>query len=137
MPAARARADAPRVLEAGKLPADARLGAPRTLSDKHHPWTPPATLTAWEKEREALREQLLISLGLWPMPPAAPLRPVVHGRVERDDYTIEKVFFASLPGHYVSGNLYRPRGAKGKTPGVLFAHGHWLNGRMYELAADK
>ena len=127
----------PRVLEQGKLPDDFRLKAPRDLNDKHHPWTPPASLTAWEAQKDLLREQLLVAEGLWPMPLTAPLKPVIHGKIERDDYTIEKVFVASLPGHYVSGNLYRPKKIKGKIPGVLFAHGHWKEGRMYEIGAEQ
>lgn len=130
-------AAAPRVIEAGKQPGDVRLEKPRTLNDAYHPWVPPDSREAWENQREQLREQLLVSQGLWPMPEMAPLKPVIHGKIERDEYTIEKVFVASLPGHYVSGNLYRPKNAKGKTPGVLFAHGHWENGRLYELADDK
>ena len=63
----------------------------------------------WERRAEALRTQVLVAEGLWPMPERTPLKPVVHGKINRDGYTIEKVFFASLPGHYVSGNLYRPR----------------------------
>jgi len=65
------------------------------------------------------------------MPAAAPLQPVIHGRMDFDDYTVEKVYFASLPGHYVSGNLYRPRTIVGKCPGVLCPHGHWPDGRFY------
>ncbi|MBI3861559.1 MAG: acetylxylan esterase [Planctomycetia bacterium] len=130
------RADVPRVLEPGKLPADKRL-AVRTTNDAAHPWAPPTTLPAWEAVKTRIREQMLVGMGLWPMPPMAPLNPVIHGKIERDDYTIEKVFFASHPGHYVSGNLYRPKNVQGKVPGVLFPHGHWANGRMYELAADK
>src|SRR5262245_5400848 len=102
-------AQAPRVLEAGKLPADKRPGPLRFTVDKYHPWSPPATLAEWETERQAIRERILVSLGLWPMPPLAPLNPVVHGKIDRDEYTIEKVIVASLPGHYVTGNLYRPR----------------------------
>ena len=44
------------------------------------------------------------------MPKKTPLHAHVFGKIERDGYTIEKVFFASYPGHYVSGNLYRPTG---------------------------
>src|SRR5579872_7179600 len=132
-----AQAAAPRVLEPGKLPADKRLGPQRTYNDASHPWRPPSTVEAWEAAKPAVRERMLVGMGLWPMPPAAPLKPVIHGKIERDDYTIEKVFFASDPGHYVSGNLYRPKKIDGKAPGVLCPHGHWQNGRFYELPADK
>src|SRR5262245_34849618 len=76
---AMASAEAPRVLEPGKLPEDARLGPARTCNDKYHPWTPPATLDAWEAMKPSIRERMLVGLGLWPMPPAAPLAPVIHG----------------------------------------------------------
>ena len=129
-------AQGPRVLDIGQLP-DARLGPPRTLGDKFHPWTPPVTLKAWELERQSLSERILVGQGLWPMPPLAALAPVVHGKLERDDYTVEKVYLASLPGHYVTGNLYRPKSIVGKIPGVLCPHGHWDNGRMIEQPANK
>src|SRR5579872_4120890 len=132
-----AQAAAPRVLEPGKLPADKRLGPQRTYNDASHPWRPPSTVEAWEAAKPAVRERMLVGMGLWPMPPAAPLKPVIHGKIERDDYTVEKVFFASHPGHYVSGNLYRPKRIEGKIPGVLCPHGHWANGRFYEMPLDK
>src|SRR5438045_5352492 len=66
------------------------------------------------------------------MPEKTPIKAVIHGKIDRDDYTIEKVFFASLPGHYVSGNLYRPKGQTGKHAAVLCPHGHWANGRFYD-----
>ena len=133
----RLNAGGPRVLEPGKLPADSRLGPQRTYNDAYHPWAPPTTKAAWEAAKPAIRERMLVGMGLWPMPPAAPLTPVIHGKIDRDDYTIEKVFFESHPGHFVSGNLYRPKKIEGKVPGVLCPHGHWQNGRFYELAADK
>ena len=77
-----------------------------------------------------LKEQLLVSQGLWPMPKKMPLKPVIHGKIERDGYTIEKVFFVSPPGHYVTGNLYRPTGRTGKMPAVLYTHGHWPDARL-------
>jgi dienelactone hydrolase len=125
-------ADISRTLEAGKKLEDPRLGPERTLNDKYHPWTPASTKAEWEKQSKAIRERVLVSTGLWPMPPKEPLKPVIHGKIDRGDYTVEKVFFASLPGHYVSGNLYRPKNVKGKVPGVLCPHGHWKNGRFYD-----
>ena len=101
--------------------------------DKDHPWDfkPDfADRAAWEQRAEFLRRQVLVSQGLWPMPAKSPLSPVIHGKIERDDYTVEKVFFASLPGHYVSGNLYRPKNRAGKLPVVLCPYGHWPNGRF-------
>ena len=123
------------VLPEGEKPKDARLGKAKTLDDKTFFFTPPSDLTSWSRRRTELREQLLVANGLWPMPEKTPLGAVVHGKIDRDDYTIEKVLFASMPGHYVTGNLYRPKGKTGKLPGVLFAHGHWNDGRMYDAGA--
>lgn len=126
-----AAADPTKIFDDADKPTDARLGPPRTLND-YCPIKVPEALAAWEVRKKQLREQLLVATGLWPLPEKTPLKPVVHGKIERDGYTIEKVFFASLPGHYVSGNLYRPTAkADAKRPAVLFAHGHWNNGRFY------
>jgi len=119
----------------GKLPKDSRLGKPIDYNG-YFPWTPPTSKEQWEKRRQDVREQVLVANGLWPLPEKTPLNPVIHGKIDRDGYTIEKVFFASMPGHYVTGNLYRPRDAKGKRAGVLCPHGHWANGRFFE-ASDK
>lgn len=104
----------------------------RTYNDRDFFFTPPTDRAEWERRKEFVRAQVQVATGLWPMPPKTPLQPTVHGKIEREGYTIEKVFFASLPGHYVSGNLYRPTGeAKGKRPGILCPHGHWANGRLF------
>ncbi len=116
---------------------DSRLGPQRTLDDAVHPWSPPTTFEEWREESQALRERILVSVGLWPLPERTPLDAKVNGRVERDDYTVEKVVLASLPGHYVTGNLYRPRDRSGKLAGVLCPHGHWRNGRMYDAGPER
>jgi len=54
----------------------------------------------------------------------------VHGRVERDDYTVDRVIFESLPRHYVTGSLYLPKKRTGKMPVILSPHGHWPQGRF-------
>jgi dienelactone hydrolase len=129
---ARADQDPTRVLPPGEKPTDSRIGRVRTLNDKDFFLKVPDSRPAWEARRKAVREQVLVATGLWPLPEKTPLNAVIHGKIDRDDYTIEKVFFASYPGHYVSGNLYRPKGKKDKLPGVLCPHGHWNNGRFYD-----
>jgi dienelactone hydrolase len=122
---------APRVLPEGKLPNDARLEPLKDL-DGYFPFTPPKSKADWEKRAERVRRQILISQGLWPMPTKTPLNAVIHGKIDRPEYTVEKVFFESAPGFFVTGNLYRPKNITGKAPAVLFAHGHWADARLSE-----
>lgn len=110
---------------------DVRLEPLKDL-DGYFPFTPPATGAAWEARAAQVRRQVQVALGLWPMPARNPLNPVIHGRVDQGDYTVEKVSFESLPGFFVTGNLYRPARVTGKVPAVLFAHGHWKNARLAE-----
>ena len=121
----------PRVLPEGKQPNDVRLKPLKDL-DGYFPFTPPARKTDWETRAERVRRQVLVSQGLWPMPTKTPLNAVIHGRIDRGEYTVEKVYFESAPGFFVTGNLYRPAKINGKAPGVLFAHGHWKDARLSE-----
>ena len=79
-----ATADSPRVLPVGKVPQDSRLEPLKDLNG-YFPFTPSASPAAWNRRAERVRRQLLVSLGLWPLPTRTPLNPVVHGRVDRDD----------------------------------------------------
>jgi dienelactone hydrolase len=114
---------------------DLRVASVKTLNT---PRTFPEikSKTEWEQRAQAIREQVLVSCGLWPLPEKTPLNAKVFGRIERDGYTVEKVYFQSYPGFYVAGNLYRPRGkGNGPFPGVLNPHGHWANGRLADEPA--
>ncbi|MFO0885530.1 MAG: acetylxylan esterase [Pirellulales bacterium] len=125
-------ADTLRATPSGSLPADVRVQPPKDL-DGYFPWTPPTDDATWNKRAEELRRQVLVSQGLWPLPEKTPLNAVVHGAIDQGDYTVEKVYFESVPGFYVTGNLYRPKGRTGKLPGMLFAHGHWVEARFADL----
>src|SRR4051812_11180891 len=122
-------AESRRALPPGRLPDDSRLKPLKDLNG-YFPFTPPASKAEWEKRAEKVRRQILAAEGLWPMPTKTPLSAVIHGRIDRPEYTIEKVYFESAPGLFVTGNLYRPKNAKGRVPGVLFAHGHWRDARL-------
>jgi len=113
--------------------ADERLGPLRDL-DGHFPFVPSASKADWEVRAAALRRQVRVALGLWPWPTRTPLNAVVHGAVTRDGYTVERAYFESVPGHFVTGSLYRPAGRTGRLPAVLSPHGHWPGGRFQDVA---
>ena len=123
-------ADAPRALAVGQHPEDQRLQPPKDL-DGYFPFQPPATPEIWERRATQVRQRILVSQGLWPMPTKSDLKAQIYGRLDRGDYTVEKVQFESAPGFFVTGNLYRPKKIQGgKAPAVLFAHGHWADARL-------
>ena len=92
-----ALAATPRVLAEGTLPNDARLQPPKDLNG-YFPFTPPKTKSEWEKRADYVRRQILVSQGLWPMPEKSPLNAVIHGKIELPEYSVEKVYFESVPG---------------------------------------
>lgn len=126
---------APRVLPVGELPADTRLG-PLRGEQADFPLVPAASPEEWQARSERIRQIMLVSLGLWPMPEKTPLNAVIHGTIDGGEYTVEKVYFESLPGFFVTGNIYRPKGRSGKLPGVLCPHGHFPGGRFQDSGPD-
>jgi len=108
---------------------DARLGPLKDLNG-YFPFPAPKSVQEWEPRRDFVQRQLVISQGLWPMPTKTPLNAVIHGKIDQGDYTVEKVYFESAPGFFVTGNLYRPKNISGKVPAVVFPHGHWVDARF-------
>ncbi|MBI2842997.1 MAG: acetylxylan esterase [Armatimonadetes bacterium] len=111
---------------------DARFEAVRdtdTLCDCNYVPKTYRSQKAWYARAKELRLQILASAGLAPMPKKTSLQVKVFGTVDGGDYTVEKVYFQSYPGLFVTGNLYRPKG-DGPYPAVLNPHGHWPNGRF-------
>ena len=117
----------PRALSVGRLPDDHRLG-PLQNFDGHFPFTVPATREAWERRAEQVRRQLLVAPGLWPMPTRTPLNAVVHGRVDREDYTVEKVYLRKLSRSFRHRQSLSAQGQGRPAAGVLCPHGHWKRG---------
>ncbi len=89
------------------------------------------SLAEWEKRREDIQRQILISAGLWPIPQKTPLSPRRFGRREYNSYAIEKVLIEPFPVFFLAGNLYTPLEKPTPAPAVLVAHGHWKNGRIH------
>lgn len=82
------------------------------------------TAEDWNAARGEYRRQLAEMLGLDPMPPRTPLEPVVTGVVEDHGVVVEKLHFQSMPGLYVTANLYRPVTVEKPLPTILYVCGH-------------
>lgn len=117
-------------------PDDRRLNELRTLNS-YFPLKQVDSPEQWKERQARIQRRILISQGLWPMPSKSPLHPVIHGRVERDDYVVDRVYFESLPGHFVTGSLYRPKNHSGPRPAILSPHGHWNDGRFFEAGVEQ
>jgi cephalosporin-C deacetylase-like acetyl esterase len=94
------------------------------------------TVAEAERRKKWVRETLLDILGGLP-DYHGPLNARITGRIEADGYTIEKVFFESLPGFFVTADVYRPA-QPGRYPGVLLQSGHTQEGKAepQRLAAN-
>ena len=80
-----------------------------------------------DRRRAQVHQKLLASLGGLPTY-RGPLRPRVTGQIAAGRYTIEKIIFESLPGFFVTGNVYRPNTA-GRHPAILIPAGHTQEGK--------
>ncbi len=117
-------------------PNDARLGALKDLNG-YFPFSPSESVDDWNKRKETVIPQIKVACGLWPMPEQPQINATVHGRVERDDYTVDRVYFESSPGLFVTGSLYLPKKVSGKLPTILCPHGHWADGRFHDHGPDE
>lgn len=109
-----------------------------TLND-YHPFRAPDRVGQWEERKAEIRTRILVSAGLLPMPEKTPLNAKRFGALERDGFKVERVYFESFPGHFVTGSLFSPHGESeanglvdGRRPGVISPHGHWTDGRFYD-----
>lgn len=85
------------------------------------------TVADAERRKQFVRTTLLGLIGGLP-DYSGPLNARVTGRITSDAYVIEQVIFESLPGFYVTANLYRPS-RPGRYPGILLQAGHTQEGK--------
>ncbi|MCZ6674051.1 MAG: acetylxylan esterase, partial [Verrucomicrobia bacterium] len=88
------------------------------------------TTEDWKEHIKKIRDFMIESTG--PFPERTPLNARITGRIEHQDYRVEKILIQSRPDFYVSGNLYLPKGFKGPRPAVLNVIGHYPNGKTAE-----
>jgi len=81
-------------------------------------------LDDWKARRGIYRQQLLEMLGLDPVPARTPLEATVTGTAEHEQFTVESLHFQSMPGLYVTANLYVPKNLDKPAPAILYVCGH-------------
>lgn len=92
------------------------------------------TKLEWEARGQKIRQQIREGMDLKTLPVKPTSKPIIHSKREMDGYSIENVAFESMPGIYVTGNLYRPLKKQKSYAGILCPHGHGENphGRFRE-----
>jgi dienelactone hydrolase len=78
----------------------------------------------WQAKRGEYRQQLFEMLGLSPLPEKTDLQATVTGTVEHELFTVENLHYQSMPGFYVTANLYVPKGLTKPAPAILYVCGH-------------
>lgn len=90
-----------------------------------------ASLEELQERLPRYREEYLHMLGLWPLPERSPLEPTVTGTIDGDGFTVEMLHYQSMPGLYVTANLYRPSRIEPdeRLPAIVYVCGHSHRGR--------
>ena len=96
-----------------------------SLASKHEV---PSTRQQWEQQSKEIRVRLLKALGGFPATKCK-LNPQTLGKMSFDGYTVEKVVIQTIPGVWMTANIYRPDG-DGPFPAVLCVHGHWKGAKQ-------
>lgn len=85
------------------------------------------TARDWTLRADSIRTHVRRGMDLEVYPTRTPLNPRFRNKKSFDGYTVESVVFESLPGFFVTGNLYKPAGKirKKSLAVVLSPHGHF------------
>ena len=84
------------------------------------------TKAEWQSRQADVRIKLTHAMG--PFPEKTPLNPVVTGTLQRDDFRVEKLYFESRPGYFVTAAIFIPTKRAEKSPAILYCSGHSPNG---------
>jgi dienelactone hydrolase len=86
----------------------------------------------WKSRAEIIKKGIITGAGLTSIKAGKKIIATTHSKKTLDGYTVENVFFESLPGIFITGNLYKPFNLQKKNPAVLAPHGHGNDPRFGE-----
>jgi len=90
---------------------------------------------SWDAYVKHVRARIQEGAGLAPWPQRTPLNVIIRNPRAHDGYIVENIALESVPGYFVTGNLYRPLKPKPTFPVILATHGHEFD-RMTRFSSD-
>jgi dienelactone hydrolase len=94
-------------------------------------------LKTWEERAGRIRNNIIRGAGFTALPSKTPLKPIIHSKKVFNGYSVENVAFESMPGFFVTGNLYRPLKKEPKQAAILAPHGHGPDPRFKEYVQKR
>ncbi len=79
---------------------------------------------SWRAFAVHLKLKIQEQAGVSPWPEKTPLQTIQHSRRVYDGYAVSNIAIETLPGYWLTGNLYTPVGLEGPFPAILHPHGH-------------
>jgi len=119
--------DKPNLCQGAYYTEDQAANVLEKLKDVYH------DRTTWQQRAALIRQGIIDGAELNHMP-RAPMK-IIHNDIHKEDgYTVENIALETLPGYYLTGNLYMPDKKLSSMAGVLSPHGHFTNpdGRFQE-----
>ena len=93
-----------------------------TLAQRKESISKLRTKIDWKGRQELVKEKLQESIGEFPA--KTPLNPIITKRIKKDGYSIEKLYFESMPGVKVTAAFFIPQGKRRNLPTIIYCSGH-------------
>lgn len=80
------------------------------------------TKSDWIERQKWVKEKLNESVG--PFLEKTPLNPVIVKKIKKEGYSVEKLYFESMPGVKVTAAFFIPKGKGKNLPTIIYCSGH-------------
>jgi len=91
----------------------------------------------WETKKDMVLQKMYHIIGLKNFPINTSINAKIIGKIERNDYFIEKIILESFEGIYIPIHLYIPKKSNFPTPAILHIPGHWMENAKMEPDLQK